>query len=81
MIYNCECLIGNSSSGIRESSFLSIPVVNIGFRQKKNRERGNNVIDVGYDKDQIYNAIITQIRKKKLDKSFLYGNGDANIKS
>ena len=63
LIYNCECLIGNSSSGIRESSFLSIPVVNIGFRQK-NRERGNNVIDVGYDKDQIYNAIITQIRKK-----------------
>ena len=38
LIYNSECLVGNSSSGIRESSFLSIPVVNIGSRQK-NRER------------------------------------------
>ena len=74
LIYNCECLVGNSSSGIRESSFLSIPVVNIGFRQK-NREQGFNVINVGYDKNQIYNAIIKQMKNKKIKKSLLYGNG------
>ena len=33
LIKNSKCLIGNSSSGIRESSFLRIPVVNIGDRQ------------------------------------------------
>ena len=40
----CSCLVGNSSSGIREGAFLGTPVVNIGSRQDK-RERGKNVID------------------------------------
>ena len=40
-------------------------MVNIGSRQK-NRERGFNVIDVGHDKNEIYKAIIKQIKKKKL---------------
>ena len=45
LIYNARCLIGNSSVGIRESSFLGIPVVNIGSRQN-GRERGRNVAAV-----------------------------------
>ncbi len=76
LIYNCECLVGNSSSGIREGSFLSIPVVNIGFRQK-NRERGYNVIDVAHNKNEIYKAIKKQMNKKKINQSFIYGNGFA----
>ncbi len=76
LIYNCECLVGNSSSGIRESSFLTIPVVNIGSRQK-NREQGYNVINVGHNQNKIYQAIIKQIKKKKIRKSLLYGNGYA----
>ena len=79
LIYNCECLVGNSSSGIRESSFLSVPVVNIGARQK-NRERGFNVIDVGHNKNAIYKAIIQQMKRKKIKKSFLYGDGFAQKK-
>ncbi len=39
------CLVGNSSSGIREGAFIGTPVVNIGSRQDM-RERGSNVIDV-----------------------------------
>ena len=74
LIYNSECLVGNSSSGIRESSFLSIPVVNIGSRQV-NRERGFNVIDVKHDANEIYNAIIKQFKKKKIKQSFIYGDG------
>ena len=38
ILYNSQCFIGNSSSGIREGSFLGIPYVNIGNRQK-NREK------------------------------------------
>lgn len=49
-------LIGNSSSGIIESSSFKIPVINIGIRQN-GRERGGNIIDVEYDEDKIYNAI------------------------
>ncbi len=40
--YNSRCLVGNSSVGIRECSFLGVPVVNIGTRQL-GRERGHNV--------------------------------------
>jgi len=47
LVHNCSCLVGNSSAGIREGSFLGAPVVNIGSRQA-GRERGQNVIDVGY---------------------------------
>ena len=79
LIFNSECLVGNSSSGIRESSFLSIPVVNIGSRQK-NRERGFNVIDVEYNKNQIFNAILKQMKNRKIKKSFIYGDGFANKK-
>lgn len=76
LIFNCECLVGNSSSGIRESSFLSIPVVNIGSRQK-NREQGFNVLNVDYNKNEIFNAISKQMNKRKIRKSFIYGDGYA----
>lgn len=77
LIFNCECLVGNSSSGIRESSFLSIPAVNIGSRQKK-REQGFNVLNAGYNKNEIFNAVFKQINKTKIRKSFIYGDGHAS---
>ena len=70
------CIIGNSSSGIRECSFLGIPSVNIGNRQA-NREKGPNVIDVTYDYKKIIKAIIKQINNKKFKKNTLYGNGNS----
>ena len=39
LIFNSECLVGNTSSGIRECSYLAIPFVNIGDRQS-DREKG-----------------------------------------
>lgn len=78
-IYHSKCLIGNSSVGIRECSFLGIPVVNIGDRQN-NRERGYNVVDVDYDREKIYNAIITWGAKGKPMRSLIYGSGESGIK-
>lgn len=49
-------LIGNSSSGIIESSLFKLPVINIGTRQQ-GREKASNVIDVDYDCKEILNAI------------------------
>jgi hypothetical protein len=45
LLYNSKCIVGNSSVGIRECSFLGVPAVNIGSRQA-GRDRGSNVIDV-----------------------------------
>lgn len=74
LIYNSISLIGNSSSGIRESSFMGLPVVNIGSRQR-NRERGKNVFDVKNKTIEILDAINKQMVKKKFKKSNLYGDG------
>ena len=60
IINGSACLIGNSSSGIRESPYLGVPVVNIGDRQI-HRERAKNVIDVKEDYLKIRNAINKQI--------------------
>ena len=74
-----KCLIGNSSSGIREGSYLGTPVVNIGTRQT-DRERASNVIEVKNNKLQIINAIKKQIKHGKYKSSKIYGQGDTGIK-
>ncbi len=76
LIYNARCLVGNSSVGIRESGFLGIPVVNIGSRQG-GRERSHNVIDVGYDRNEIAHAIRTQISHGRYARDLIYGDGTA----
>ncbi len=48
--------VGNSSGALIESSSFGTPVVNVGTRQK-GRVRGENVIDAGYNKIEIQNAI------------------------
>jgi len=76
LIYNCRCLIGNSSVGIREASFLGIPTVNIGTREA-GRERGKNVVDVEYDRSQIKSAIEAQVANGRYASDPLYGSGNA----
>jgi len=77
LIMNSECLVGNSSSGIREGSYLGVPYVNIGNRQA-NREKYNNVINVDHDHKKIFNAIIKQIDNGFYKRSYLYGNGNSS---
>lgn len=48
--------VGNSSSGIKETPAFGCPTVNIGSRQA-GRLRGDNVIDVDYDADEIAAAV------------------------
>lgn len=70
------CLIGNSSSGIREGAYIGTPTVNVGSRQK-NRERGANVIDVKNDFEAIKLAVNSQISHGKYEMDSLYGDGNA----
>lgn len=76
IINNSMCLVGNSSSAIREGSFLGVPAVNIGTRQE-GRQRGKNIVDVSYDKEKIKQAIIEQIRHEKYEPDYIYGDGNA----
>jgi UDP-N-acetylglucosamine 2-epimerase len=54
------CLIGNSSAGIKECSYLGTPVVDIGVRQL-GRLSTQNVVHVGYDAGDIRAAVRAQL--------------------
>ena len=76
LIGNCACLVGNSSSGIREGSFLGVPDVNIGTRQS-NREQAENCINTAYNHQEIEDAIRYQIEHGCYPSDTLYGDGKA----
>lgn len=73
------CLIGNSSSGIREGAYIGTPVVNVGTRQWR-RERGPNVIDVPHDTAAIRDAIAAQLDHGAYALADTYGDGEAGIR-
>ena len=56
--------VGNSSAAMIESSSFKTPVVNVGNRQT-GRQRGENVLNVDYDRNQIYKAIYKSLNNKK----------------
>ena len=76
LIANCACLIGNSSSGIREGSFLGVPAVDIGTRQAS-RERADNCINVPYNHKEIEAAVRRQIHNGRYPSNTIYGDGKA----
>ena len=79
LMNNTACLVGNSSSGIREGAFIGTPCVNVGTRQE-GRERGSNVIDTPCDRKAIAEAIRKQIAHGKYASEPIYGNGTAGKK-
>jgi UDP-hydrolysing UDP-N-acetyl-D-glucosamine 2-epimerase len=76
LLKNSACIVGNSSSGIREAAFMGVPCVNIGSRQD-GRERNENVVDVDYDRKEIREAVMSQMDNGHYEPSFLYGDGKA----
>jgi UDP-hydrolysing UDP-N-acetyl-D-glucosamine 2-epimerase len=76
LLIGSKCLVGNSSVGIRESSYLGVPIVNIGNRQA-GRDRGPNVIDVGYDRKAVVEGVQRHLSNGRYPSSTLYGDGRA----
>lgn len=70
------CVVGNSSSAIREGSFIGAPAVNVGSRQE-GRQRGSNVVDVDYDREQIADAVRAQLANGRYGHEPIYGDGRA----
>ncbi|MEK9942811.1 MAG: UDP-N-acetylglucosamine 2-epimerase, partial [Gammaproteobacteria bacterium] len=79
LINSAACLIGNSSSAIREGAFLGVPAVNIGTRQN-GREHGENIRFASYNQDEIYHVALEQINHGKYPASDLFGIGEAGVK-
>ncbi len=74
LLNNSLCLVGNSSVGIRESSLIGVPVVNLGTRQY-HRLRSNNVIDCKHDKESIIKSVTSQMNHGFYASSAIYGDG------
>jgi UDP-hydrolysing UDP-N-acetyl-D-glucosamine 2-epimerase len=79
LIDNAACLVGNSSSALREGTFLGVPAVNIGTRQR-GREHGENVVHVPYDGGAIAAAVRKQIDHGRYSRDLMFGDGTAGVK-
>ena len=74
---NAACAVGNSSSFLRDASFLGTPVVLVGNRQQ-GREKDLHVHAVVAEKNEIFSAIQTQLAHGPYPPSHLYGDGQAS---
>lgn len=79
LMKRCACKVGNSSAAVREGAFLGVPAVNIGTRQI-GRERGENILDVDHDRDQIVAAVRKQIQHGQYPSEPIYGDGNAGMR-
>ena len=79
ILANASCVVGNSSSFIRECSYLGTPAVIVGDRQM-GREHGENVMFVNYDTDEIKDAIERQLKHGRYDHQYIFGDGHAGEK-
>jgi UDP-hydrolysing UDP-N-acetyl-D-glucosamine 2-epimerase len=76
LLNNAVCMIGNSSSGLREAAYLGTPSVNIGSRQR-GRDRAQNVIDAPHNAEAIYRAIERQVAHGRYPRSLMFGDGSS----
>lgn len=77
VLKNATVAVGNSSSFIRESSYLGTPTVLVGSRQN-NRERADNVLEVPHDHVEIEKAIKKQLTHGPYPSSNLFGDGETS---
>jgi len=76
LMQKTACLVGNSSSGIREGAYIGTPTVNIGSRQDM-RERGANVLDAPPERAAIAAAMRRQVAHGRYASEPIYGDGHA----
>jgi UDP-hydrolysing UDP-N-acetyl-D-glucosamine 2-epimerase len=72
ILANAACAVGNSSSFVRDASFIGVPVVLVGARQD-GREWSESVIRVEHRKNDILLAIQKQLSNGRYKCSDLYG--------
>lgn len=71
LLRRTACLVGNSSAGIKECSYLGVPVVDVGDRQNR-RFSGPHMVNTGYDAQAIRRAVSAQVRHGKYTANPFY---------
>lgn len=73
LLKNTEFILGNSSAGIRETPYYSIPSINIGSRQNK-RATACSITNVDYSTSAIVNAV-KELHNCTVPSTSHYGEG------
>ena len=68
LLKNCNFIIGNSSSGVRESQNYGVPCINVGNRQFR-RSNSKNIYNSGFNKKKILDLIKKFSKKKRINSS------------
>lgn len=79
LLRHADLMIGNSSTGVRETCYFGTPTVNIGTREQ-HRDRGRNVIEVANSSTAIIAASRKQLRHGRYPIEQMYGSGSAGKK-
>jgi UDP-N-acetylglucosamine 2-epimerase (hydrolysing) len=71
-----QCIVGNSSAGVREAPFYGLPSINVGSRQN-GRAAAKSIFNVPAETDEIYRAInLANTSRFEPEKEF--GGGDSD---
>lgn len=73
LLKNSFCIIGNSSSGVREAPFYGVPTIDLGNRQK-NRTSNKSIYNLKFNLSKIL-RVLKKIENKRFKKSKIYGEG------
>lgn len=77
LMKNSQFMVGNSSAGVRETTYYGVPSINIGSRQR-NRNRSTLIIDVNADEEEILGAI-DKTKKLVRDPQHTFGEGKSDL--
>jgi len=77
LLKNANCIIGNSSCGIREAPLYGIPTINIGSRQN-NRSDSDSIVNINYKKEDILSSL-TAADFPIDSKLHKFGLGDSDV--
>lgn len=72
---NAECMIGNSSAGVREAPHFGIPTINLGSRQK-HRVQCDTVLDVDIEATDMGNAL-SDLDGMRRNARAMFGTGNS----
>lgn len=76
LMKNSQLMIGNSSAGVRETTYYGVPSVNIGSRQR-NRNKSSLIINVNASEDEILEAI-GKTKEMVRDPQYAFGDGKSD---
>lgn len=77
LLKNADCLIGNSSSGIRETCIYGIPTIDLGNRQLGRYNPSHFPHIVHIEEDHLSLDTIESVKKFELTPSSNFGNGNS----